>query len=80
MAKRQPNKVQPKNIQDKPTSGHSDKETVSFAWCDGGTVEGRFTSGLLNTLLEAQRRGIKDSQESHLCETVKQVCQHFQQL
>ena len=50
---------QPKKIQDKPTSGHSDKETVSFAWCDGGTVEGRFASGLLNTLLEAQRRGIK---------------------
>jgi len=59
MAKKQPSKAQPKNIQDKPTSGHSDKETVSFAWCDGGTVEGRFASGLLNTLLEAQRRGIK---------------------
>jgi len=51
-------KKQPKKTDDKPVSNHSNKETVSFAWCDGGTVEGRFASGLLNTMLEAQRRGI----------------------
>ena len=51
-------KKQPKKIEDKLVSNHSNKETVSFAWCDGGTVEGRFASGLLNTMLEAQRRGI----------------------
>lgn len=59
MAKKQPSKTQPKKVVDKPVSGHSDKETVTFAWCDGGTVEGRFASGILNTLLEAQRSGIK---------------------
>jgi hypothetical protein len=56
---KQPKKTQPKKIEDKPTSNHSDKETVSFAWCDSGMVEGRFASGLLNTLLESQRRGIR---------------------
>lgn len=54
-------KAKPKKVEDKPVSTHSDKETVSFAWCDSGTVEGRFASGLLNTLLDAQRRGIKVS-------------------
>jgi len=51
-------KKQPKKTEDKLVSNHSNKETVTFAWCDGGTVEGRFASGLLNTMLEAQRRGI----------------------
>jgi len=48
-------------VQDKPKSNHSSKESVTFAWCDGGTVEGRFTSGLLNTMIEAWRRGINVS-------------------
>ena len=57
---KQPKKAQePKKVQDKPVSNHSDKETVTFAWCDGGMVEGRFASGILNTMLEAQRRGIR---------------------
>jgi predicted glycosyltransferase involved in capsule biosynthesis len=42
-------------------STHSDKETVTFAWCDGGTVEGRFASGILNTMLESLKHGIKVS-------------------
>jgi hypothetical protein len=54
-------KKQPKKTEDKPVSNHSNKETVTFAWCDGGTVEGRFASGLLNTMIEAQRRGINVS-------------------
>jgi len=58
----QPKKTQkPKKVQDKPVSNHSDKETVTFAWCDGGVVEGRFASGILNTMLESLRRGIKVS-------------------
>jgi len=47
--------------QDKPKSNHSLKETVTFGWCDGGTVEGKFASGLLNTMIETQRRGINVS-------------------
>jgi len=59
---KQPKKTQkPKKVQDKPVSNHSDKETVTFGWCDGGVVEGRFASGILNTMLEALRRGIKVS-------------------
>lgn len=37
---------------------HSVKETVTIAWCDGGTVEGRFTSGIANTIIEAAKNKI----------------------
>jgi hypothetical protein len=37
---------------------HSVKETVTIAWCDGGTVEGRFTSGIANTIIEAAKHKI----------------------
>ncbi len=50
---------QPKKNKDKPVLNNKEKETVTFAWCDGGTVEGRFASGILNTMLEAQRKGIR---------------------
>jgi hypothetical protein len=36
---------------------HSVKERITIAWCDGGTVEGRFASSIVNTTLEAQRKG-----------------------
>lgn len=48
-----------KRVEDKPASNHSEKEAVTFAWCDGGTVEGRFASGIINTMLDANRRGIR---------------------
>jgi uncharacterized membrane protein len=34
---------------------HSVKETITLGWCDGGTVEGRFTSGIANTIIEAPK-------------------------
>ena len=37
---------------------HSVKETITIAWCDGGTVEGRFTSGVANTIIEAAKNKI----------------------
>jgi len=37
---------------------HSVKETITIAWCDGGTVEGRFTSGIANTIIEAAKNKI----------------------
>lgn len=54
---KQPNKNKQIN-KESFNSNHSSKETVSFAWCDGGTVEGRFASGIINTMMEANRRGI----------------------
>ena len=65
MAKSQPKKQRSKQEiveqikQDTVVSNHSDKETVTFAWCYGGTVEGRFASGILNTMLESLKHGIK---------------------
>lgn len=38
---------------------HSSKETITLAWCDGGTVEGRFASAIMNTMIEANSKGIK---------------------
>lgn len=38
---------------------HSVKETVTLAWCDSGVVEGRFTAGIMNTSIEAQKMNIK---------------------
>jgi len=61
MSKQRKKTSRPDKIQDKPVSNHSDKESVTFAWCDGGTVEGRFASGLINTMIDANRRGIKIS-------------------
>ena len=34
---------------------HSVKETITLGWCDGGSVEGRFASGIANTILEAPK-------------------------
>jgi hypothetical protein len=34
---------------------HSVKETITLGWCDSGTVEGRFTSGIANTIIEASK-------------------------
>lgn len=38
---------------------HSVKERITIGWCDGGTVEGRFMSGVVNTMIEAQKQDIK---------------------
>ncbi len=34
---------------------HSVKEKITIGWCDGGMVEGRFMSGIVNTVIEAQK-------------------------
>ena len=34
---------------------HSVKERITIGWCDGGMVEGRFTSGIANTIIEAPK-------------------------
>jgi GT2 family glycosyltransferase len=34
---------------------HSVKEKISIGWCDGGSVEGRFMSGVVNTVIEAPK-------------------------
>jgi len=33
---------------------HSVKEKITIGWCDGGTVEGRFMSGITNTIIESK--------------------------
>jgi len=37
---------------------HSVKERVTIGWCDGGNVEGRFMSGVTNTIIEASKHKI----------------------
>ena len=34
---------------------HSVKEKITIGWCDGGSVEGRFMSGVVNTVIEAPK-------------------------
>ena len=62
MAKSQPKKQRSKQEiveQIKYNSAiSSNKGRVTIGWCDGGTVEGRFASSIVNTVLEAQRKGI----------------------
>ena len=38
---------------------NTDKETLTIAWCDNGNTDGKFTEGLLYTVLHAQHIGIK---------------------
>lgn len=33
---------------------HSVKERITIGWCDNGTVEGRFMSGITNTVIESK--------------------------
>ena len=35
------------------------EETLTIAWCDNGNTDGKFTEGLLYTVLHAQHTGIK---------------------
>jgi hypothetical protein len=64
MAKNQPKKQRSKkeiedNIkQDSSISKHSNTETITVGWCDNGMVEGRFMSGITNTILESKKYGI----------------------
>ena len=37
---------------------HSSKETLSVAWCDNGDTDGKFTEGLVYTLVVSGPRGI----------------------
>jgi len=37
---------------------HSNKETVSIVWCDNGTTDGKFTEGLVYTLIHAALMGV----------------------
>lgn len=37
---------------------HSNKETLSIIWCDNGTTDGKFTEGLVYTLLHAHTLGV----------------------
>ena len=34
---------------------HSVKERITIGWCDNGMVEGRFMSGIVNTVIEAPK-------------------------
>jgi hypothetical protein len=34
------------------------KETLSIAWCDNGMVDGKFTQGLVHTIVQMQRAGV----------------------
>jgi len=36
----------------------SNKDTLTIAWCDGGMTDGKFTQGLVYTILDAQAAGI----------------------
>ena len=38
---------------------HSVKERITIGWCDGGMVEGRFMSGVANTIIDAPNHGMK---------------------
>lgn len=37
---------------------HSVKERITIGWCDGGTVEGRFMSGVTNTIIDAKNHDL----------------------
>lgn len=37
---------------------HSNKETLSIIWCDNGLVDGKFTEGLVYTILHAPTVGV----------------------
>jgi hypothetical protein len=37
---------------------HSSKETLSIGWCDNGLTDGKFTEGLVYTILQAPSRGM----------------------
>jgi|688.fasta_scaffold416843_3 GT2 family glycosyltransferase len=37
---------------------HSVKERITIGWCDNGTVEGRFMSGITNIIIEAPKENI----------------------
>ncbi len=37
---------------------HSNKETLSIIWCDNGTTDGKFTEGLVYTLIHAPTVGV----------------------
>jgi len=37
---------------------HSNKETLSIIWCDNGTTDGKFTEGLVYTLIHAPLLGV----------------------
>ena len=36
----------------------SNKDTLTISWCDGGMTDGKFTQGLVYTILDAQAAGI----------------------
>lgn len=40
---------------------HNSKETLGIAWCDNGMVDGKFTSGLVYTMVAAAERGLRIS-------------------
>ncbi len=37
---------------------HSTKETLSIIWCDNGTTDGKFTEGLVYTIIHAHTVGV----------------------
>ena len=42
----------------KPNLNHSKNESITIGWCDGGMVEGRFMSGIANTILDSKKMNI----------------------
>jgi len=37
---------------------HTPRETISIGWCDSGTVHGRFTDGIVDTIIQSRDFGI----------------------
>lgn len=38
---------------------HSVKERITVGWCDGGMVEGSFSSGIANLIIQGEQHGLK---------------------
>lgn len=57
MPKKKTNKISNKN-NIKANLNHSPKETITIGWCDGGIVQGRFMSGITNTIIDSKLYGI----------------------
>jgi hypothetical protein len=57
MSKNKQNKVQDKPTT-RPNLNHSPNETLTIGWCDSGTVEGRFMSGITTVIIESRKQNI----------------------
>ena len=44
----------------------SNKDTLAIGWCDGGITDGKFTQGIVHTILEAKKLGINITQSARV--------------